>query len=339
MKKSLLSFSILLMGSAYAVSPPQNTLDLTGTIRSPLVPMGVSSNNTLNYIPQEYQSRVVPSIPTQIQGSVQNYAQSQLSPNQYNVLKSAELDSQTANMTPYLTLPSPITRTLAPDLSAGSTPPVIRVAKNFLTHLVFTDLNGNAWKIANVVMNRGQFSDQPTPIDDNAPKNILVVEPTQAIDFGNISVFLEGKATPIIFMVAGGQPEVDSRVDIKIQGRNPSVSQSVIDPYSLSAGAIDDATLLFLDGRIPDDSEPLDVGDLGGQAWYYGNNTYVKTRLDVLYPAYLSKASDSEGKTVYKFAGTLKSLTLMQRNGQPVSDILKPMPVNAIIEQLGDKQW
>lgn len=75
----------------------------------------------------------------------------------------------------------------------------------------------------------------------------------------------------------------------------------------------------FLDGTIPEDATNLISSDVSVQAWSYNDKIYVKTRLDVLYPNYMSKAASNDGTKIYRFDGDVFDITFLQRHGQPVT--------------------
>lgn len=293
-----------------------------------------------------------------IKQEVIDYLNAQLTPDQFMTLKTYLLEKESIGATPYVTLPTPVMRSLAVNLAPGETLPIIRVAKNMLTSIVFTDMDSNPWYIEKVVVNRNQFSDSASlssitnaqaniqavqQVGDNttglntAPTenttnptanltNILTLEPLKAVDYGNVSVTLRGKAVPVIFMVMAEQNEVDIRLDAKVAGKNPDVSYTLNSPLTpvtanryVSAPKIDTDALGFLDGTIPEDATNLISSDVSVQAWSYNDKIYVKTRLDVLYPNYMSKAASNDGTKIYRFDGDVFDITFLQRHGQPVT--------------------
>lgn len=318
-----LSFCMVAVGA----NPPPNTLNMDSAFTNPTTASEAFSAVGMLNLPPEYNQAVVPNVKSVIANQLQEYENQQLSPQQMKRLQEIELEKQRVLATPYTNVPAPIVRSINPDLSAGKTPPVIRVSKNLLTSIVFTDLDGNPWYIDRVVLNREQFNDSASVDPEGRPTNILTLEPNQAIQYGSVSVMLKGQPVPVIFLLSSGQPEVDVRVDARMSGVNPDMPKEGINPASLmSASGVDESSLGFLDGVIPSGAEQLQSSDGGVNAWSFNNQTYVKTRLDVLYPAYQSKASTSDGTNIYRFEKNPKTISFMQRGGQPVTASLSEMP-------------
>lgn len=365
-KRIVLSISMIgVGGTAIAATPlPPNSIDLANyasSLNNGMISPVIASS------PMDLQPQIVPSTMSMVQQQVDEYQQSQLTPQQLMAIKDIELKKARVTASPYNNNPNPIVRTLAVTLNPGETPPIIRVSKNLLTTIVFTDNDGNAWEIEKVALNRNQFSDsaskpmntessaQPSTNQtsagqtsnngassndqagtgytgeslDRTPKkgtNILTIEPLEAIAYGNMSVTLKGKTMPIIFLLTAGQPDVDIRVDARIPGRSPDAPYKV-GSFNNPTPDIDNNALAFLDGTIPSDAVSLIANDPAAQAWEYGNSLYVKTRLDVLYPNYHSRASTPDGINIYRFdSQTLNSVTLMQRQGQPVTVTFEESP-------------
>lgn len=312
----------LAVGANAAGLPPPTSIDMR--LSSPSVSPAISA------APYDIQDEIVPSTRSMVANQVTEYQQSQLTPEEMYRLKAIELEKQRIGSNPYLSIPEPVVRSLAVSLNPGETPPVIRISKNMLTTIVFTDNDGNPWLIDKVSLNRSQFSDAANATDgaDQPRTNILTLEPNDTISYGNVSITLSGKALPVIFMLAAGQPAVDIRVDARIPGRNPDAAY-VAGVSSIRVQTdIDNDALGFLDGTIPDQAEPLIASDVAAQGWDHNNALYVKTRLDVLYPAYSSRASTADGINIYRFDNTTpnNSITLMQRRGQPVTVSFEPAP-------------
>lgn len=308
-------------------APPPNTLNMqTPYQRSANAQEAFSAVGMLN-LPPAYSNAVVPNQQAVIAEQIQDYENQQLSPQQLKRLQAVEIERQRVLASPYTNVPAPVVRSINPDLAAGKTPPVIRVSKNLLTSVVFTDLAGNPWYIEKVIVNREQFNDSASVDPDGKPTNILALEPTQAIQYGTVSVMLKGKSMPVIFLLSAGQSEVDIRVDARMSGTNPDTPIVNINPAGLiAASGVDESSLGFLDGYIPESAEQLQSSDAGINAWLYNNQTYVKTKLDVLYPSYHSRATTADGVNIYRFESNPKSISFLQRGGQPVAATFTEQP-------------
>lgn len=316
---------VLGMGATFLThaAPPPNTINMNN-VNSVLA----TNPSPVSYAPPVVQQYIAPNIPSLVQGTVTDYIQAQLTPAQLQEMKQQYIETSRVLSTPYVEVPRPVIRSVAVTLRPGETPPIIRLARNMVTNIVITDSEGNPWAIEQAVMNTQQFINHSMPVLDengNATNtNIITIEPTDAVSWSNMSVTLKGKATPLIFLLTSGQPEVDMRVDALVAGRSPSAKY--IPGYSpvQSITSVDSDALGFLDGSIPEQAEEMKTSDIAVRAWKLNDKLYVKTRLDVLYPSYSSKASSVESENIYRFDTVLNengngSVTFTQRNGQPVT--------------------
>ena len=250
-----------------------------------------------------------------VEQAMDDIEDTQLTDEQIERLKKLYLRRERQKATPYLTAAKPITRTLMVNLDPGISPPILRVTRGQLTSVVFSDMNGQPWLIKDVGLNRELFSDgrdgaQAAPAE---PTNVLTIEPRTAAAFGNVAVKLKGLSTPVIFVLAAAQQEVDLRVDSKVPGRNPDAGDTV--DYTTMPG-IDQSLSSFLDGVPPKDARRMHVTGLANtEAWLYQDQLYMRTDADAQYPAYYSSARSTSGKAVYRFNARQNSVTLLS-NGR-----------------------
>jgi len=253
-----------------------------------------------------------------VEQSIDDIEDTQLTDEQYERLKKLYLRRERQKATPYVIPAKPITRTLMVNLDPGVSPPILRVTRGQLTSIVFSDMTGQPWIIKDVGMNRQMFSDgrEGGGAQQIEPTNVLTIEPLTAAAYGNVSVKLKGLPTPVIFVLAAAQQEVDLRLDAKVPGRNPDSLDSV--SYT-SMPSIDVSLTAFLDGVPPKDARRLHVTGLPNtEAWMYQDSLYVRTDADAQYPAYFSSARSTSGKAVYRFNSRQNSVTLLA-NGRAVT--------------------
>lgn len=255
-----------------------------------------------------------------VEQAMDDIEDTQLTDEQIERLKKLYLRRERQKATPYLTAAKPITRTLMVNLDPGISPPILRVTRGQLTSVVFSDMKGEPWIIKDVGLNRDLFSDGRDSGAQAAgtvePTNVLTIEPRTAAAFGNVAIKLKGLSTPVIFVLAAAQQEVDLRVDSKIPGRNPDAADTV--DYT-TMPSIDPSLTSFLDGVPPKDARRMHVtGLVNTDAWTYQDQLYVRTDADAQYPAYFSSARSTSGKAVYRFNARQNSITLLS-NGRAVT--------------------
>ncbi len=290
---------------------PNNTLGISKNYSAP-PPSGIGQ--TVNIVqPMNLPAPpVLPAMPInkKVSKAFNDFEQSQLTHKQIKRLKNQNLKNSEASMSPYISMPKPVTRTLIIDLSPGVNAPILRLSSGSLTSIVFSGLNGDSWYIDSVKLNRGMFSDGASNGNEQPQTNVLTLEPLRPIAQGNVSVMLKGLSTPVIFSLVSGQKEVDFRVDVKIPGRNPDSTTKI--NYEERIPSIDDNVPYFLDGVPPKQAKRLRVTGGDVEAWELNNNMYIRTNADVQYPAYHSSARSTSGLAVYRFEQVYHSITLLQ---------------------------
>lgn len=258
---------------------------------------------------------VMPKAKKVIQDSVDELEEGQLTDEQFERIKKIYMRRERQKAMPYVVSAKPITRTLMVNLDPGVSPPVLRVSQGQLTSIVFSDISGQPWLISDVALNRTLFSDGKAGgnAQQAEPTNVLTLEPLKASAYGNVSIKLKGLPTPVIFVLAAAQQEVDLRVDAKVPGRNPDSIDTI--KYT-SMPSIDVSLTAFLDGVPPKEARRLHVTGLPNtDAWMYQDSLYVRTDADVQYPAYFSAARSTSGKAAYRFNARQNSITLLS-NGR-----------------------
>lgn len=121
----------------------------------------------------------------------------------------------------------------------------------------------------------------------------------QAVDTyqaGNLAVVLKDQNTPVMITLMPGQQEVDYRVDLRMPGLGPNAAPSVSGLPETGNSQL----LNFLDGVPPASSQELTVTGGPCQAWILGDRLFLRTRLTVLSPSWLSTMRSPDGTNVYE---------------------------------------
>lgn len=273
---------------------------------------------------QKQTIQVVDDIDDIIEKSISEVERSQLTTAQIDRLKRLYITKERTKSTPYITPAKPITRSMVINIEPGIAPPVIRLSRGMQTSIAFSDINAQSWFIKDVSMNRTLFSDGYNNGQggvDRSPTNILTLEPLTAAAYGNVAVTMNGLSTPIIFILATAQDEVDMRIDAKIPGSNPDSVDTNVTIKTMPT--IDGQLVNFLDGVPPQGSQKLRVSGMEGvDAWVYRENLYVRCNATAQYPAYIAAARSTTGVSVYRFASLHSSVTFL-KGGQAVTVFLE----------------
>lgn len=231
-----------------------------------------------------------------------------LSPQQIVELKRLYHASQFASATSPQTPPKPTATSQFVSLAPGATPPVIRLSAGFVSSLVFLDSTGAPWPItAYDIGDPKSFN-----IQWDKKSNTLMVQASTLYTYGNLAIRLEGLSTPVMLTLIPGQKAVDYRVDLRVQGNGPNAKPSLLS-HGVPAGA-NPVLMGVLDGVAPTGAGNLRV--MGGlaQAWLLAGKVYLRTRLTVLSPGWLSIMQSADGTKAYELpkAPTI----LVSKNGQ-----------------------
>lgn len=196
---------------------------------------------------------------------------------------------------------------LTVDLAPGASLPLIRTAVNYPSSISFIDSTGAPWKLGAppITGNPNGFTSYWLP---NSP--VLVVYANKPYQSGNVTVYLEGLAVPIILTVSSGESDtpaktwaVDSRLDLRIPRRGPN---AVANAAPESRIGLHDSTLqAFLDGIPPKEARRLKTsGDVPDTTvWQMGDDLYIRSRADIR-DEFEATLSSADGTHLWKLPVT-----------------------------------
>lgn len=207
---------------------------------------------------------------------------------------------------PVRTLPRISSATV--DLSPGSSLPIARLLPGETSTLLFLDAGGNAWPLATAPR-----------VSDNRIFDVewlqgtatVVVSALSPYEDGNLSVLLQGFATPVVVKLVTGEPDgksgsrvVDYRLDLRIPGRAPGSPPGVAGPARIAL--YDDVMQGFLDGLPPRAAKQVKVAGITPartRVWSLDGALFVRTDLPIR-SAYEQSMAAGDGTRVYKLAPT-----------------------------------
>ncbi len=198
--------------------------------------------------------------------------------------------------------PKPTSSSVVVNLAPGAVPPVIRLAAGFVTSLVFLDSTGAPWPIhAYDIGDPSGFN-----IQWNKKSNTLLVQATNQYKSGNLAVILKELNTPVMLTLLPGQQAIDYRVDLRVPGLGPNALVMVDE----APGTGDPQLLSVLDGIPPAGAKQLDIQGGECQGWLSTDgHLFLRTRLTVLSPSWLSSMTSADGMHAYVLEKTPVVLT------------------------------
>lgn len=211
-------------------------------------------------------------------------AQTPLTADEVRLLRKQMNDVDQAMSSPQVAVVPKISA-LTVDLSPGASLPLIRTAVNYPSSISFIDSTGAPWKLgaAPISGNAADFTAYWLP---DSP--VMVVQANKPYKSGNVTVYLEGLAVPVVITVSSGEPDtgaqtwvVDSRLDLRVPRRGPEARPAVAPDVKI--GLHDRTLQAFLDGVPPNEARRLKTtGDVPDTAvWQMGDDLYVRSRADI----------------------------------------------------------
>lgn len=206
--------------------------------------------------------------------------------------------------------PRPTSTSKIVNLSPGATPPIIRLSAGFVSSLVILDASGAPWPIESYDLGDPRSYN----IQWDRKSNVLLVQAITEYKSGNLVIMLRGLNTPVMLTLLPGQRAVDYRVDLRIPGLGPNAAPASM-PESLP-GASNPILLDVLNGVPPPGSRALSVAGRDCSVWLLNGKMYVRTRLTVLSPGWISTLSSADGMHAYEMQQT--PVILASENGKMV---------------------
>ncbi|NNM58803.1 MAG: type IV secretion protein IcmK [Legionellales bacterium] len=234
-----------------------------------------------------------------------------LTPEQIKELNNMLDETQRAQAAaPHDSPPQPLSSSLMVSLSPGSTPPVIRLSRGFVSSLVFVDSTGAEWPIESYdIGNPSAFN-----ITWDKKSNTLMIQAHSGYTYGNLAVKLQNLNTPVMLTLIPGQKVVDYRIDLRIEGLGPNAKPGSMQFSGLPSQA-DPVLLNILDGVPPEGAKRLSVSSSVVQVWVVNDKTmYIRTAFTLISPAWLSKMSSADGMNAYQLQVT--PMLLLSRYGK-----------------------
>jgi intracellular multiplication protein IcmK len=215
-----------------------------------------------------------------------------MTPSQIARLREVFTESQQAAATTPGIPPKPTSSSLLINLSPQAVAPVIRLGAGYITSMVIMDATGQPWPIAAYsVGDPASFN-----IQWDQKGNTLLIQSSTFYKRSNLAVMLRDLNTPIMITLISGQEAVDYRVDLRVPGIGPNavfVQNGIPD-------AVNPTLFDVLNGIPPKGSKELKVNGGDCQAWLLNDKLYLRTRLTLVSPGWLSTMSSIDGTHAYQ---------------------------------------
>ncbi len=235
-------------------------------------------------------------------------AQDSISPltaREIRLLKGQAQDIEKAVVAPQVTIVPRISAQTI-NLAPGASLPLVRTAVNYPSSLTFIDSTGAPWKIgAAPVSGNPDITAYYIP---NSP--LMTLYATKPFANGNVTVYLEGLAVPIVLNVTSGETDsqantwtVDSRLDMRVPRRGPAAQPGAAPEVRI--GLHDRVLQGFLDGVPPQEAKQLKTtGNVPDTTvWQLGDDLYIRTRAEIR-DEFEATLSSADGTHLWKLPVT-----------------------------------
>lgn len=221
-----------------------------------------------------------------------------MTPDQIRALRKLLDEQQRAKSELPYTPPKPVVSTIVSKGDPGESPPVVRLAKNFVSTLVFSDVTGAPWPVASFGTGNDDMFQVLNPDPVNA-RNVLTISTGVSYAYGNLQVILAGRPTPIMITLVSDQKLIDYLANVNVQARGPN-AQAPILPSQATNFKANPVMLNIVDGLPPAKSLPLKSSDPRVQGWKIGNRYYLRTKMVMHSPAWTDHQVSPDGMHAYE---------------------------------------
>lgn len=227
----------------------------------------------------------------------------------------------------------PATRALSLRLAPGEALPRLRLHPGNATTLVFSDATGAPWPVRALTLGNPQAF-AASIVGEEGISNIVVISPlVPRIAGANLVVALAEHPVPLVFAIEGGDADVDYRVDVTVQARGPRAVSAVAE-RSAVAPTRDAALQAFLDGTPPREARTVPTSTRDIEAWLHQGRLVVRSRQELVSPAYEARARHVSGVTVYMLDPA--PVLLVSDQGRLIRvEVSLPQPAEAMRVQRG----
>ena len=183
-------------------------------------------------------------------------------------------------------------------LDPGVKPAVVKVAYGNVTTFNVLDITGAPWPIEDISW-AGNFEIAEAGTNDGS--HILRITPQSEFATGNMSIRLLTLKTPLIISLETSRDKVHYRFDAVIPENGPLAETPLIDQGITIAAGGDKNVSSVLQGIAPKKAQKLAVAGVDSRtsAYRMGNQTYLRTPLTLLSPAWNSSVASADGMRVY----------------------------------------
>lgn len=205
-------------------------------------------------------------------------------------------------------------RTVRVNLQPGQRPPTVKTTANIATAIIFHDSTGEAWPITSVTNGGPTFFQVLRPELPEA--NILNVIPQQDYGSATLVVTLSGQDVPLVIALEADSikaplRQADAMVLFQLAHHGPKAKIPVIQDIQETVSS---AMLSILDHVPPKEAVRLrtDPKDENLEIWKVGSKHYLRTRHDLMWPAWTASVNGAGDVKCYELPQTPRLIVSRQ---------------------------
>jgi|GEM_PF-3307036 len=212
------------------------------------------------------------------------------------------------------------------DLDINSSKPInIRVAKGYVSSLVFFDQLGNPWPVyGDVVGDKDAFKAEAV----TEFKNVVTFEIAKKFKESNALLSLEGLSVPLVIRLIGDEKKVDSRVYTRVPRLSPKAKEEnqkdSIYSQSESDKELPKEMLAFLNGdgdKVPG-AVPYQLTGVDGEVYLYQGMLYIRSAALLLSPPSMGTATSPSGVNIFKI-NPVTNLFFSKKDGSTIDAVVE----------------
>lgn len=252
-----------------------------------------------------------------------------LSPDEVNEFRGMVEDVKRAKGMRAGTLPESVTTSHTVSFAPGEPQKVIRLGKDLITTLTFTDATGEPWPVLNAFP--GSKAIEIKKLGESIRTNMIPITLNTEYISTNLTVYLEGASSPVVFMIVDAQKTVDTVAKIMVRARGP-LAKAIPQVESVTGKTVQADLVTAMDGITPTGFSELKViGMEETRAWSKAGVTILRTKGTLLSPAPARVLPASDGTVVYEIPDAASIVLSIAGVTRAVS--LSGFPVPVAIKQ------
>ena len=221
-----------------------------------------------------------------------------LSPEEIQAFKKRTFDTEQAirNFPP----PKMVSKTIRVSLAPGSEIPIVNVAADYVSSLVFYDITGQPWPVTSRTLGNDTYFDVNRV--EVEPGNLLTVTPKTKYATTNCVITLQDHDLPVSLQLNVVDPQqkdrsTDGLIALQISQRGPNAAEPILGGDTIGS-SLSNVMMGFVDAIAPETATVMSLSPEydGINVWLFQKNIYIRSAYPLIWPAWDQTASGAGGE-------------------------------------------